>query len=292
MDMQNKTRDAQEKLSIRQKRLEQIKKELDNKHIPKMYDQAKMAERIEKKRKQPRSPLFPKGFSQGELAELLNVHRNTVVKWEKGESIPENNVLLRMCNLFGCIQGYLLGEKGCDYETQVAADVCKETGLIEQAFYNLSAAAHQVGKFIPEIQESAIGAVHSYNAEIVSKMAFINALLVDNDSWGKIAAHGFDYDWHKRTFIEGKDYFNDKALSRLALEDAGEVLKRFISCIKWPIVTLRPNKKQPDEFMTTEIMASQEAKRMLQENEEAAVENGADHKKDKKNRASLIPYPG
>ena len=41
------------------------------------------------------------GLSQEELGEKLNVTRQTVSKWELGETTPEMSKLLEMANVFG-----------------------------------------------------------------------------------------------------------------------------------------------------------------------------------------------
>ncbi len=40
-------------------------------------------------------------LTQNELANLLNFSDKSVSKWERGESIPDINVLMQMCNIFG-----------------------------------------------------------------------------------------------------------------------------------------------------------------------------------------------
>lgn len=42
-----------------------------------------------------------KGYSQEQLADLLNVSRQSVSKWEAGQSIPELNKLIILSNIFG-----------------------------------------------------------------------------------------------------------------------------------------------------------------------------------------------
>ena len=40
-------------------------------------------------------------LSQGDLAEKLNVSRQSVSKWETGQSVPELDKLIKLADLFG-----------------------------------------------------------------------------------------------------------------------------------------------------------------------------------------------
>ena len=51
-----------------------------------------------------------KGLSQEELADRLNVVRQTVSKWEKGLSVPDSELLIRIAEVFEVSVGQLLGE--------------------------------------------------------------------------------------------------------------------------------------------------------------------------------------
>lgn len=51
-----------------------------------------------------------KGMSQEELADRLNVVRQTVSKWEKGLSVPDSEMLIRIAEVFEVSVGELLGE--------------------------------------------------------------------------------------------------------------------------------------------------------------------------------------
>lgn len=64
----------------------------------------KLNEKILKLRKE-------KGLSQEELANLLNVSRQSVSKWELGETIPEVNKIVEISILFNVTTDYLLIEK-------------------------------------------------------------------------------------------------------------------------------------------------------------------------------------
>ncbi len=49
-----------------------------------------------------------KGFTQEELAEKLNVSRQSVSKWESGQSVPELEKLVTLCEVFQVSADYLL----------------------------------------------------------------------------------------------------------------------------------------------------------------------------------------
>jgi putative transcriptional regulator len=51
-----------------------------------------------------------KGLSQEELAERLHVVRQTISKWEKGLSIPDANLLIRIAEIFETSVSTLLGD--------------------------------------------------------------------------------------------------------------------------------------------------------------------------------------
>lgn len=51
-----------------------------------------------------------KGLTQEELAVRLNVVRQTVSKWEKGLSVPDSEMLIRLADVFEVPVGSLLGE--------------------------------------------------------------------------------------------------------------------------------------------------------------------------------------
>ena len=51
-----------------------------------------------------------KGWSQEELAIKLNVVRQTISKWEKGLSVPDSEMLIRIAEELDTTVGVLLGE--------------------------------------------------------------------------------------------------------------------------------------------------------------------------------------
>ena len=52
-----------------------------------------------------------KGFTQEELAARLNVVRQTVSKWEKGQSVPDAEMLVKLAEIFEVSVSQLLGSR-------------------------------------------------------------------------------------------------------------------------------------------------------------------------------------
>ena len=66
-----------------------------------------------------------KGYSQEEAASRLNVVRQTVSKWEKGLSVPDADMLLRISEVFEVPVQTLLGAR-------IEAEVPQQSELVEQ----------------------------------------------------------------------------------------------------------------------------------------------------------------
>ena len=95
-----------------------------------IYDFEKIAQRIKVVR-------IDKNITQACVAKKCNVSRSTVIKWEKGESFPELNSMLKLCNLYDCELGYLLCESGYENGKRETTDICKATGLSQEAVETL-----------------------------------------------------------------------------------------------------------------------------------------------------------
>lgn len=52
-----------------------------------------------------------KGFTQEEVAARLNVVRQTVSKWEKGQSVPDAEMLVKLAEIFEVPVSQLLGSR-------------------------------------------------------------------------------------------------------------------------------------------------------------------------------------
>lgn len=58
-------------------------------------------------------------WSQEELAEKMNVSRQSISKWESGQSVPDLDKILKLCQVFDVSTDYLLKEEIQEPETKV-----------------------------------------------------------------------------------------------------------------------------------------------------------------------------
>ncbi len=94
-----------------------------------MHNQLELGAKIKEERLQL-------GDTLDKFAEKIMISRQTLAKWENGlGNGPTVNDLLRMCKLFHCDFGYLVGEYSC--KRREASDIQAETGLSEEAIKQL-----------------------------------------------------------------------------------------------------------------------------------------------------------
>lgn len=74
------------------------------------------------------------GFSQEELAEKLDISRQSVSKWELGDSVPELDKIVRMSELFGVTTDFLLKEEQETAEPDHLFDSADGGGQTESGF--------------------------------------------------------------------------------------------------------------------------------------------------------------
>lgn len=76
-----------------------------------------------------------KGMSQQALGEKIGYGRDQIRKWEQGKLSPSMYDLVKMCEIFDCDYGYLVGDY--DLRTREATDVHEVTLLSEKAIIEL-----------------------------------------------------------------------------------------------------------------------------------------------------------
>ena len=83
-----------------------------------------LGDKITKLRKQ-------NGWSQEELAEKLGISRQSVSKWESGQSIPDIDKIIRMSGLFGISTDYLLKDELEEISPETSVEIKEEKNLRE-----------------------------------------------------------------------------------------------------------------------------------------------------------------
>ena len=94
-----------------------------------MINISRIGKRIQSERKR-------KGLTLDELGEKINVSRQTLSKWERGEGTgPTVFDLVKLCGVFDCDYGFLVGEYECHRRQDT--DINKEIGISESAIMSL-----------------------------------------------------------------------------------------------------------------------------------------------------------
>ena len=70
-----------------------------------------------------------KGMTQLELGEMISYSDKAISKWERGESIPDAFVLLKLSRIFGCTVDYLLTEHGEEEKPMLTAQKSRTNHL-------------------------------------------------------------------------------------------------------------------------------------------------------------------
>ena len=90
-----------------------------------------------------------KGLSQEELATRLNVVRQTISKWEKGLSVPDADLLIKIADIFEVPVSELLGAK-IESETEIGA-VAEQLSRINEQLAIKNRRARRIWKTIAVI---------------------------------------------------------------------------------------------------------------------------------------------
>ena len=89
-----------------------------------------------------------KGFSQEELAARLHVVRQTVSKWEKGRSVPDAELLVRLAEELDTTPAALLGPE-LPPETEGSSTTAEQLGRIAEQLAVKTAGPGGSGKSRP-----------------------------------------------------------------------------------------------------------------------------------------------
>lgn len=115
-----------------------------------------------------------RGLSQEEVAIRLNVVRQTISKWEKGLSVPDADMLIRIAETFEVSVSELLGSR-LDNETDINI-VAEQLSRINEQLAIKNRHAHRIWKTIA-IVITAIVAVNIIL--VILSMVSYNSILTD-----------------------------------------------------------------------------------------------------------------
>ena len=87
-----------------------------------------------------------KGYTQEELAIRINVVRQTVSKWEKGLSVPDADMLIRLAEVLEVTVGELLGI--ADHSEQTEDPIVEQLSRINEQLAIKNRRARRVWKII------------------------------------------------------------------------------------------------------------------------------------------------
>ena len=77
------------------------------------------------------------GLTQKELGEKIGLVGKQISAYEKGKPTPPIDVMFKLCEVFDCELGYLLGEPGYTEKTALRTAVHDLTGLSDKAIDNI-----------------------------------------------------------------------------------------------------------------------------------------------------------
>ena len=140
------------------------------------------------------------GMTQLELAEKLNYTDKAVSKWERGESVPDIQVLMQISSLFGVKVDYLLSETH-ERESEISGNVRREKiviTLMSMLFVWLAATAVDVMFLIlaPQIKARWLAYVYAVPLSIILWLIFntlwfnrrLNYLIISLLMWTVLAS--------------------------------------------------------------------------------------------------------
>lgn len=123
-----------------------------------------------------------KGLSQEEVAIRLNVVRQTISKWEKGLSVPDADMLIRIAEIFEVSVSELLGSR-LDNETDVNI-VAEQLSRINEQLAAKNRRSHRIWKTI---------------AIVIATIVAVNVILV---IIGMVSFNNFITDKNTKTVTE------------------------------------------------------------------------------------------
>jgi len=142
-----------------------------------------------------------KGLSQEELAEKLNVSRQTVYKWETGQSYPELDRLMLIAKLFGRSIDDLVNK-----ELEFGGDA--EAKAKYERFYNRYSLFIALGVFLVVLAAAALLAALAYFGESGYFIPFAIYFVIFLAGNGLLVYFGIQSDYFRKTIPENIDFYS------------------------------------------------------------------------------------
>ncbi len=122
-----------------------------------------------------------KGWSQEELAVKVNVVRQTVSKWEKGLSVPDSEMLIRIAGVLDTSVGTLLGENveldGKPQEDINLKEIAAKMELLNEQFTRHNERQRRIWRtFFVSLGVLVILAILHESADFFYRLAAMNAI--------------------------------------------------------------------------------------------------------------------
>ena len=129
-----------------------------------------------------------KGISQEELAIKLNVVRQTISKWEKGLSVPDSEMLIRLAEELDTTVNVLLGETVEPTETTEIQALAAKLELLNEQFAKRNETRRKIWRIVFIVLGAF--ALVSIAKGLIDYIYFLNAMDEINSSVSNIG--GFD----------------------------------------------------------------------------------------------------
>ena len=179
-----------------------------------------------------------KKISQEQLAEKVKVSRQSVSKWETGESYPEMNNILELCKIFHCNINDLVNDNIIDIDSldeEVKMSVVKLKKEKQKQMKGISNVLSLIGKIASIVLRVALGFV--IVAMILIPVA-INSLEVKN---GKLISNN-----DKIKIVESEKDYNVKVANKTAVSDITDKDSK-------KIITALENHSKPELIVLVEV---------------------------------------
>lgn len=137
-----------------------------------------------------------KGYSQEEAASRLNVVRQTVSKWEKGLSVPDADMLVRLAELYEVTVGELLGAPGGSTEAPDASqpdmhEIAEQLSRINEQLVIKNRRSSRIWKIVGGV---LLGWLLFWLVSVILAISAFSVLRVENVETGQVIEEHYEPD--------------------------------------------------------------------------------------------------